>query len=80
MNGGKSRNKVLNMKGKKINMIKCFFKIFRIVFAILVELAVGICGTCIALSFSIIAGVITLIVAISIFIATIATLANYYLS
>ena len=78
VNGGKSRNKILNMKGKKINMIRCFFKIFGIVFALLAELAVGICGTCIAFNFNIVGGIIAIILTVSIFVATVATIANYY--
>ena len=68
------------MKGKKINMIRCFFKIFGIIFALLAELGVMIYGTYIAFNFNIVGGVIAIILTVSIFTATIATLANYYLS
>ena len=77
MNGGKNRNKILNMKGKKINMIRCFFKIFGIIFALLAELGVMIYGTCIAFNFNIVGGAIAIILTVSIFVATIVTLANY---
>ena len=61
-------------------MIRCFFKIFGIVFALLTELGVMIYGTYIALNFNIVVGIIALILTISIFVATIAVLANHYLS
>ena len=66
------------MKGKKINMIRYFFKIFGIIFALLAELGVMIGGTCIAFNFNIVGGAIAIILTISIFTATVAALANYY--